>query len=159
PVFGGVVDVEQLRHRAERAGAIEHGRFRAGDRIARRYGGERKVVGRIDVVFQYAEMPGRHGEAVVETALAAARDMNERAVERGLAVLVDMQPAQQHGLDEAPRLRDAEDRGLARWRRAFERAAAQVRQKVADARHAERGHDRIACRVGELVNASWLEAA
>jgi len=37
----------------------------------------------------------------VEAALAATRDMNERAVEDRPAVLVHMQTSQQHGLDEA----------------------------------------------------------
>ena len=159
PVFRRVVDVEQLRHGAERACAIEHGGLGAGDRIARRRGGERKVVGRVDVVFQHAEMPGRHREAIVEAALAAARDVNERAVEHRLAVLVDIEAAQQHGLDQAARLRDAEDRGLLRRRRAFQRVVAQVGHEIADARHAERDDDRIARRVGELIDASRLEAA
>ncbi len=159
PVFRRVVDVEQLRHGTERACAIEHGGLGAGDRIARRRGGERKVVGRIDVVFEHAEMPGRHREAIVEAALAAARDMDERAVEHRLAVLVDIEAAQQHGLDQTAGLRDAEDRGLLRRRRSFQRIVAQVGQEIADARHAERDDDRIARRVGELIDASRLEAA
>ena len=104
-------------------------------------------------------MPCRHREAIVEAALAAARDVNERAIEYRLAVLVDVQAAQQHGLDETAGLRDTEDRGLLRRRRPFQRIVAQVGHEIADARHAERDDDRIARRVGELIDAAGLEAA
>ncbi len=33
------------------------------------------------MVFEHAEMSGRHGEAIVKAPFAAARDVNERAVE------------------------------------------------------------------------------
>ena len=38
-------------------------------------------------------MPRRHREAIVEAALAAARDVDERAIEHRLAGLVHMQAA------------------------------------------------------------------
>ncbi len=53
------------------------------------------------MIFEHAEMSRWHGEAIVETAFAAARNVDERAVENRPAVLVHVQTPQQHGLDEA----------------------------------------------------------
>ncbi len=87
--------------RPKRASPIQDGALRASYRIARRGGRERKEVGRINVVFEHAEMSRRHGEPIVKAPFAAARDVNERAVEDRSAVLVHVQTSQQHGLDEA----------------------------------------------------------
>ena len=159
PVFRRVVDVEQLRHRGERARAIEDRALGARHRVARGDGRKRKEVGRIDVVLEHAEMPGRHREAIVEAALAAARDVNERAVEHRQAGLVHMQAAPQHGLDQAARLRDAEDQRLLRRRCSRQRIAPQVGHEIADARHPERDDGRIARGVDELIDPAGLEAA
>jgi hypothetical protein len=75
--------------------------LRASHRIACRRGRERKEIGWIDVIFEHAEMSRWHGEAIVEAALAATRDVNERAVEDRSAVLIHVQTSQQHRLNEA----------------------------------------------------------
>jgi len=104
-------------------------------------------------------MPRRHGEAIIEPALAPARDVDECAVEYRPAVLVHMQTPQQHGLNQSPGLRDAEDEVRLRCGRSRQRVVPQVGEEIADSRHPGGGNDRIACGVDELVDASGLEPA
>ena len=104
-------------------------------------------------------MPRRHGEAKVEAALAAAGDVDERPVEDRFAVLVHVEAAQQHGLDQPSGLRDAEDQAALRGWPARQRIVAQIGEQIADARHSDRDHGRIARGIDELIDAPRLEAA
>ena len=104
-------------------------------------------------------MPRWHGKPIVETTLAPARDVDKRSVEHRPAVLIHVQTPQQHGLDQSPRLRDAEDEARSRRGGSRQRIAPQVGEEIADSRHPGGGNDRIACRVDELIDASGLESA
>ena len=60
-------------------------------------------------------------------AFAAARHVDEGGVEHRAAALVDIEPAQQHGLDHPAGLRDAEHHHALGQRAAFQRMVAQMR--------------------------------
>ena len=109
PVFGRGGRVEQPRQRSRGARALEHVAARAGDRIARRRGGEGKEIDRVLLVLEMTRVAGGLGEAVVEAALAGAGDVDQRAVEHHAPGLVHVQGLPQHVLDHAARLGDAED--------------------------------------------------
>src|SRR5206468_11819883 len=92
--------------RSNRARTVEHRAFDTRHRVARGDGREREEVSGIDVILEHAEMARRHGKAIVEAALAPAGDVDERAIEDRSPILVHMQAAQQHGLNQPAGLGD-----------------------------------------------------
>src|SRR6516162_3803381 len=84
-----------------------------------------KVIGRVAVILDDAEMPRRHRKTVVETSLACSGDMHESGVKHGPASLVDVHSAEQHRLDDPSGLRDPKDQGAGGRGRAFERMTTQ----------------------------------
>ena len=76
------------------------------------------------MILEHAEVPGRHGEAIVEATLAAAGDMYEGAIKNGLACLAHVKPPEHHGLDQASGLRDAKDQRAGRRPHSLDRVNA-----------------------------------
>ena len=105
PVLGRGRRVEQARQRARGACAPEHVAGHAGHRIARWRGGEREEIDRILLVLEMAGVARGLREAVVEAALAAAGDVDQRAIEGHAPGLVHVQRLPQHVLDHPAGLR------------------------------------------------------
>src|SRR5262249_1249167 len=116
---------KQLGYRGELPCLVEQRGLDAGDWITLRRRCERKVIGRVAVILDDAEMPCRHRKAVVETSLACSGDMHEGGVKHRPASLVDVHAAEQHRLDDPSGLRDPKDQGAGGRGRAFERMTTQ----------------------------------
>src|SRR6266700_1962574 len=99
--WGGSLPLRTHWSRAKRSPRIVQHRTRgARHRVAFDRGGKGEIVGRVDVILEHAEVPGRHGEAIVEATLAAAGDMYEGAIENGLACLAHVKPPEHHRSEE-----------------------------------------------------------
>ncbi len=170
PVLGRGRRVEQARQRARGACAPEHVAGRAGRRIARWRGGEREEIDRILLVLEMAGVARGLREAVVEAALAAAGDVDQRAIEGHAPGLVHVQRLPQHVLDHPAGLGDAEDqRRLGIGRAGFGQGVArpgrvrtlepEERDGVADRGEAEPDDAWILRRVHDLVDQARLEPA
>ena len=109
PVLERVVRHDDLRQRTEAFRLHQH--VVAGWRTVRQEI-ERRVVCGHGVALEIRGMMSRLGEAVVETALAAAGDVDPRPLEDHSLGLIDVEALPQHVDDETPRLRNAEDVGV-----------------------------------------------
>src|SRR5262249_54288071 len=98
------VDIEQFRHEAEQSCFVEYRAGSARHRVVLYSRGKWEIIGRIDMIFKHAEVPGWHGEPVVETSLTAASDMDESAIADVNARPVSVKPSEQQVLNQASRL-------------------------------------------------------
>src|SRR5262249_19583923 len=84
------IDYRRCRRACTPGPGSSQRRLDAGDWIPLRRRCERKVIGRVAVILDDAEMPCRHRKTVVETSLACSGDMHEGGVKHGPASLVDV---------------------------------------------------------------------
>src|SRR5215470_9031654 len=118
---------------------------------------------RLEAIHHLRPVLGVLPEPLVELSQHGSRHVGDDAVERATATLVHVQIVMDHGAQEAARLRAAIGVGVAeRPRRGIALGRAPVLEPgdaIAQRGHAEAEHAGAHSRVGELIDASLLEAA
>ena len=162
PVLVGRVRIEDLRvvlGLLEGEDAV----VRPGLEVGLRKVGKREDVSRVEEVDEGVGVARRLGEAMVEAAAAASRDVSDDAIEHLAAGLVLVEAVEQERPEESSALRDPERQGVIDGalgnRERVERAVLQTRDEVADAGGPEPDELRVLGDVDDLIDAVRLEAA
>jgi len=165
PVLGRGLDEEHFRHPAlftqsgDRVSRLSRHRIGLGAR------GEGEKVRRREIALAVVPIDRGHAEALIKEPLSCSRDMDESSVENAAPVGVEVKSVVKKMVDEASRLRDAEDHGALECteERIFgpvpcRLVETQERDRVAQSREPEPRHPRVARGVDEIVDPPGTKA-